>query len=148
MNFDEYWHRLVHRVHTGKEVLRGNEEVFYRLSCIYGETMVDGIEAYFDQRFAEFDADMDDLRATGFSDVASDFRHARTLMFGDALLDEQTVQHIIFKLLEETEETRPVLDELDKIYRRLIPRLEALADYKYEFGVREKLYLRDEADEA
>ena len=44
MDFDSYWKDLTHRVHQEKAVLTGPEELVYRLTCIYGETMVDGVE--------------------------------------------------------------------------------------------------------
>ena len=70
MDYDEYWHGLVDRVYREQAELHGDEERFYRLSCIYGETMVDGIEAYFERRFGEFPADMDALRSAGFGELA------------------------------------------------------------------------------
>ena len=141
MNFETYWKQLVDRVYDRHEVLSGKEELFYRWSCIYGETMVDGIEAYFDRRFDQFDADMDSLRAAGFSDVTSKYQQARKLMFGDKPLKRDLVEDTVEKLLtDESNDVQRTLTKLDKIYRQLIPRLEELADHKYEFGLRERLY--------
>lgn len=135
MDFDEYWHNLISRVYHHQVELDGNEERFYRLSCIYGETMVDGIEAYFERRFDEFPADMDSLRSEGFSEMASEFEFARKLLFGSTPLDRDTVEVTTMRLLDETEETEPVLAEIGKVYDRIIPQMERLAEYKYSFGL-------------
>lgn len=140
MDFDEYWHGLVDRVHHGRAALSGDEERFYRLSCIYGETMVDGIEAYFERRFDEFAADMEALLSAGFGELAGEFELARKLLFGSAPLDRETVEATITRLLDETEETEPVLSEIGKIYARVIPQCERLADYKYSFGLAAGLF--------
>ncbi len=58
MNFDSYWKDLIHRVYRQKAALHGPEDVLYRLTCIYGETMVDGVEAYFERRYDEFERGM------------------------------------------------------------------------------------------
>jgi hypothetical protein len=140
MNFEEYWGSLVNRVHVGREELRGDEERFLRLSCIYGETAVDGIEAYFGRRFDEFDADMAALRGAGLSELASEFERARKLLFGSAPLGRETVEATTVRLLDETEESKPVLVEIGKIYQRVIPQLDLLADYKYSFGLAAGLF--------
>jgi hypothetical protein len=140
MDFDTYWEQLVERVYKGHEVLFGKEELFYRLSCIYGETMVDGIEAYFDRRFDEFEADMEALQGTGLHGVATEFQRARKVIFGDVALDQPTVQVMVRKLLDGKDDVQPILAKIDSIYRQLIPQLELLADYKYEFGLRQGLY--------
>ena len=119
-SFDAYWFQLVDRVHNRHEVLSGKEDLFYRWSCIYGETMVDGIEAYFECRFDQWELDMESLRVAGFPDIASDFEEARQVIFGDAPLNETTVDAVIMKLLDESDDVQPVLAEIDKLYRRLI----------------------------
>ena len=139
MDFDQYWKNLIHRVHRQRAVLVGNEEVFFRLSCIYGETMVDGIESYFERRFDEFAPDMIALRNVGFGELASEFELARRLLFGSAPLDRKTVEARIM-LLDETEQSTPILAEIDKIYDRIIPQLEELADYKHSFGLKAALF--------
>jgi hypothetical protein len=140
MDFDAYWRQLVDRVYNQKEILVGNEELFYRWSCIFGETMVDGIESYFERRFDQFDADIAALQTAGFPEIAAEFQQARQVMFGDSPLDSEIVELTIQNLLDETEEALPISAEIDTIYRRLIPRLNALAEYRYEFGLRENLY--------
>ena len=143
--FDRYWAQLVDRVIGKHEVLSGAEELFYRWSCIYGETMVDGIEAYFERRFDQFKADMESLNTAGFADIAADFERARRLIFGACQLDRMTVEATITKLLDESEEVRPILAEIDNIYRRLIPRLNSLAEYKYAWGLSKNFYSVDPA---
>jgi hypothetical protein len=73
--FDAYWTQIVKRVYEDHEALCGKEELFYRWSCIFGETMVDGIEAYFERRFDQFDADMSALRVAGFPHVAYKYQY-------------------------------------------------------------------------
>ena len=140
MDFDKYWESLVNRVYREQAVLQGDEERFYRLSCIYGETMVNGIESYFERRFDEFAADMDALRSSGFGELASEFDLARQLMFGAAPLDRGTVEATVTRLLDETVESEPILEGLNKIYKRIIPLLEGLADYKYSMGIAAGLF--------
>jgi len=140
MNADEYWRDLVNRVFREQAELHGDEERFYRLSCIYGETMVDGIESYFERRFDEFATDMDALRGAGFGKLAAEYERARKLMFGSLPLDREVVETTTLRLLDETEESSPVLREIGSIYGRIIPQLEQLADYKYAFGLAAGLY--------
>ena len=144
MDFDAYWRQLVSRVHHHHEELHGCEALFFRWSCIYGETMVDGIESYFDRRFDQFDADMAALRSAGFADVAQDFVQARQVMFGIAPLDEELIERTARRLLEESPAAQQTLDQIGTIYERMIPRLEELAEHKYQFGLREHLYSEGE----
>ena len=135
MDFNEYWLSLVNRVYREQAELKGDEERFYRLCCIYGETAVDGIESYFERRFDEFVADMDALHREGFGKLASEFELARKLLFGSTPLDSESVEATIMRLSDEEEESAPVLAELSKMYDQIIPQLEQLADYKYSFGL-------------
>jgi len=143
--FEEYWKNLVDRVYHRHEILQDKEERFYRLSCIYGETMVDGIEAYFDRRFAEFDADMQALCSVGFLDVATLFQKARSIIFANANLEQHLVEAIISGLLDETDETKSIRDRLDEVYEHLIPCLEQMAHHKYQIGLEEGFYRPDTA---
>jgi hypothetical protein len=104
MNFDDYWRSLVKKVHDEQIQLQGDEEQFWRLSCIYGKSMVDGIEAYFDRRFDEFEADMQALRQAGFGELASEYEAVRILMFGAAPLERCFVETTVMKLLDEPPE--------------------------------------------
>jgi len=140
MNFDQYWQQLVGRVYRDHAILQGDEERFYRLSCIYGETMVDGIESYFERRYDEFAADMKALRSAGFGELAAEFELASKLLFGSATLDGKTVEATMKRVLDETEGPEHVLKKIGKIYDRIIPQLEQLADYKYSFGLEVGLF--------
>lgn len=140
MNFDSYWKQLITRVYKSNEILLGKEEIFFRISHIYGETMVDGIETYFERRFDQFDDDMEALRIVGFADIAAEFQLARLVMFGDLPLTQELVQANDRRLLNVSDDVRPILDQIDKIYARLIPRLEILAEYKYALGLSERFY--------
>ena len=144
--FDQFWERLVHRVHHQHERLQGQEALFFRLSCIYGETMVDGIEAYFERRFGEYEADMEALASVGFSDVAAEFGHARRLMFGELPLERSTVDVVLDKFAdwEDSGEAHAELVQLDQIYGRVIPRLEQLAVHRFQLGVDAGLYQDEE----
>jgi hypothetical protein len=83
---------------------------------------------------------MDALRKSEFDELASEFERARNILFGSAPLNRKTVEPVIMKLLDETEESKPVLEEIGKIYDRIIPQLENLADYKYSFGLEKGLF--------
>ena len=140
MESDAYWKNLIDRVYSQHEKLQGDEDLFYRLSCIYGETMVDGIESYFERRFDEYEMDMRTLTQCGFANIAADFGEARNVIFGDAPLEEALVKRIIVKLLDEDPAVSPTLNTLQVIYDRLIQTLEDLADYKYKFGLERGFY--------
>ena len=140
MDQDAYWKSLVERVHRRGERLSGAEDRYYRLSCLFGETMVDGLEAYFDRRYEEFDLDMEALVASGFPDIQSDYLAAKDLMFGVPSLTGQTVASVVNRLLDERDEDRALLAKLGAIYDRLIARLPAVADFRDAFGVENALY--------
>lgn len=140
MNFDSYWKILVHRVYRGGEVLTGPEETVYRLTCIYGETMVDGIESYFERRFSEYEKDMVLLADSGFGDIAADFSEAKNLMFGMAPLSESVVMPVIDRLLDEKHEDRAILDALGAVYDRLIARLPRVLVYRDTYARERQLY--------
>lgn len=139
MNQEDYWKNLVDRVYQDHEVLEGNEKDFYRLSFIYGETMVDGIEAYFERCFNEFEFDINLLQRIGFGQLASEFESARILLFGTEPLSRKIVETTVENLYEKNA-SKIILEKLDEIYERIIPQLEQLADYRNSFGLKEKLY--------
>ncbi|MGZ4974760.1 MAG: hypothetical protein ACXWDN_18540 [Limisphaerales bacterium] len=140
MNFDAYWKNLIHRVHKRGEALAGAEETVYRLTCIYGETMVDGVEAYFERRFQEYDLDMARLRNCGFEQIASDYSEAKHLLFGAAPLSEAVVVPIIDRLLDGKEDDRATLAALGTIYDRLIARLPLVLAYRDRYARESQLY--------
>jgi hypothetical protein len=140
MSFDQYWKTLVQRVANQREVLQGDEDAFYRLSCIVGETMVGGLAAYFDNRWMEFDADMQALEASGFSDVAVNFRAARELIFGDALLDADVVYDGVAKLFDESDEAQPMIAKVDAVNDELIPRFKDVGDARDRIGIANGFY--------
>lgn len=102
--------------------------------------MVDGIESYFERRFDYFTLDMTALRKTGFDDLAFEFESARHLLFGYAPLTPEIVEPVMLKILNETVDSEPLVKEISKIYTRIIPQLEILADYKYSFGLEKGLF--------
>jgi hypothetical protein len=140
MDFDTYWKNLIDRVYHQHEKLQGDEDLFYRLSCIYGETMVDGIEAYFERRFDEYEMDMKALTQCGFANIAADFSEARNVMFGDAPLEESLVKRIYVKLLDEDPSMSLTLNTLDVVYERMVQTMDDLDDYKYQFGLERGFY--------
>jgi hypothetical protein len=140
MNQDAYWKSLVGRVYGRGKPLSSAEDRFYRLSCIFGETMVDGLEAYFDRRFEEFDLDMAALVSSGFRDIQLDYLEAKNLLFGAAPLSKAVVASVVSRLLDEKEEDRILLEKLGTIYDRLITRLPEVATFRDVFGVENALY--------
>ncbi len=138
--FDEYWPELVGRVYSGKEILEGDEELLYRLTCIMGETLVDGLEAYFDRRYREFDRDMIALKASGFSGLARDFAEAKELMFGTVDMTEEVVRKVVLNLLDERPEDQATLDAIGEVYDRVIPAMDEVAEYRYQLGINSGLY--------
>lgn len=139
MNQEDYWENLVNRVYQKHEILQGNEKDFFRLSCIYGETMVDGIEAYFERCFNEFEFDINLLKRIGFIQIASEFESAQKLLFGTEPLSRKIVETTIENLYERND-SKIILEKLDEIYERIISQLEQLADYRNTFGLKAKLY--------
>jgi hypothetical protein len=144
MDFDTYWSDLVDRVYNRQETLAGPEELLYRLTCIYGETVVDGLEAYFDRRYAEFDKDMTALCEQGFEEISSDFREARRVMFGSMPLTKASVTPVILELLDEDEAVMPLLAKVNEIYDRLIVSLPRVLDARDCIGI-ENGYFREDA---
>lgn len=140
MDFETYWNNLIRRVYDDKAELRGPEERLYRLTCIYGETMVDGIEAYFERRFDEYERDMAALTENGFSDIVADFAEARKVMFGDAPLTEDTIEPVLNSLLHEDESLATEMQRIASIYSRLIDRLPDLLDCRDMIGVNNGLF--------
>lgn len=142
MNFDTYWKDLIHRVYHQNQTLTGPEALLYRLTCIYGETMVDGLEAYFERRYPSFDDDMQALSDQGFSGIADLYQQARQAMFGDAALTEETVVPVIDRLLddEQNEEDAAIIIKLDEISARLIPRLPDVLNVRDRIGIENGLF--------
>lgn len=102
--------------------------------------MVDGLESYFERRFAEFDFDMATLASSGFSDVQVDYIEAKKLLFGVSPLTESMVASVVSRLLDEKEEDRELLSTLGVIYDRLIARLPEVAVFRDNFGVEHGFY--------
>jgi hypothetical protein len=140
VDFDSYWSDLVDRVEDRQEALTGPEELVYRLTCIYGETMVDGIESYFERRFEEYDRDLETLRNHGFPALAADFAEARRIMFGTSPLTEAEIAPLLERFLEEDEALRDQARQLQAIYGRLVERLPDLLDYRDRIGVQAGLF--------
>lgn len=140
MDFDTYWKNLIRRVYDEQVVLRGAEERLYRLTCIYGETMVDGLEAYFERRFDEYESDMAALHEHGFSDIAADFAKAREVMFGDSPLTEDNIVPVLNSLLNEDESPATEIQQIAGIYSRLIERLPEVLDCRDKIGVDNGLF--------
>ena len=143
MDFDSYWKDLIDRVYHRKEELRGADELVYRLTSIYGETMVDGIEAYFERRCDEYERDMATLQEHGFADIAADFAKAQRVLLGDTPLTQETIEEIVDRLLSEDEVLVSVSEQISVIYDRLIPRLPDLLDRRDEIGVAHGLFEPD-----
>lgn len=135
MEFDVYWNNLIRRVYDEKVALNGPEELVYRLTCIYGETMVDGVEAYFERRYDEYDEDIAALNENGFSDIAADFEVARQIMFGDTPLTEAAIAPVLNRLLEEDEELTTEMQQIGLVYDRLTKRLPELLNRRDEIGI-------------
>lgn len=140
MDFDTYWENLIRRVYDEHAVLSDVEECVYRMTCIYGETMVDGVEAYFERRFSEYERDMAALIEHGFSEIASDFAEARTIMFGNSALTEEIVEPVLNCLLNEDESLVTEMQQIADIYSRLIDRLPAVLDCRDKIGVENGLF--------
>jgi hypothetical protein len=140
VDFDSYWSDLVDRVEERREVLIGPEEIVYRLTCIYGETMVDGIESYFERRFEEYDRDLEALKNHGFPALAADFEEARRIMFGTSPLTEAEIAPVLERFLDEDESFRDQTRQLQAIYGRLVESLPDLLDYRDRIGVEEALF--------
>lgn len=143
MDFDAYWKNLVDRVYHQREVLRGADELVYRLTSIYGETMVDGIEAYFERRCDEYVQDMSALKEHGFADIAADFAEARRVLLGDAPLTQDTIGDVIDRLFSDDETLAAERGQIDIIYKRLIERLPDLLNRRDEIAVANGLFDAD-----
>lgn len=143
MTFEEYWPSLVDRVFRRHEKLVGPEELVFRLTCIYGETMVDGLESYFERRSNEYELDQVSLIGNGLGDVAAEFQQARRLMFGDQPLTESIVSPVIERLLLECDSDRDLVAQIDLRYERLIELLPQVIDRRNEIGIIHSLFTAD-----
>ena len=144
MKFDEFWGKLVDKAVSDVDSLSEEEATFYRLTCIRGETMVDGIEAYFERRFSDYEKDMATLEEHGFKDLANDYRHAKSIMYGDNHLTEELVEDISEKLLDEDPSMEDVQQKIDEKYQKIIDKTEKLDEYRIDFGIK-KGFFEDEA---
>ncbi|QDT26650.1 hypothetical protein Enr10x_19600 [Gimesia panareensis] len=140
MNSDEYWKMLVERVYHQQEELVGIEETYYRLSCIYGETMVDGIQSYFERRVQEYQKDMTTLVDHGFKPVADEYANAKSIMFGQNDLTPESVDEFYDRMCEDEDLDNRIDQQLGPVYDRLIEQLEDLNEYIYQFGIKHQLY--------
>ncbi|MCA8988875.1 MAG: hypothetical protein KDA78_14595 [Planctomycetaceae bacterium] len=140
MDFETYWRNLIHRVYVEQEELRGPEERLYRLSCIYGETMVDGVEAYFERRFDEYDSDIAALNESGFQHIAADFAEARNVMFGESPLMKDLIDPVVCSLLNEDKSVANEMEKIATIYSRLIDSLPDLLDCRDRIGLENQLF--------
>lgn len=143
MDFDSYWKDVIDRVYHRNEPLAGPEELVYRLTCIYGETMVDGIEAYFERRYDEYEADLRALRDIGFSEITADFDEARQVMFGDLPLTESSITPVVDQLLQQDETVEGISEQVGVIYDRLVERLPRVLERRDEIGVVNGLFQLD-----
>lgn len=143
MDFDTYWKHLIDRVYQQREVLSGAEELVYRLTCIYGETIVDGIEAYFERRCDEYERDIAAMNENGFADIATDFAEARSVLFGNAPLTEETINPVLDRLLRDDTDLKAERKQINAIYDRLIDRLPELLDRRDEIGALNGLFDAD-----
>ena len=140
MDFDTYWNDLIDRIYNQKIKLQGAEADLYRLTCIYGETMVDGVEAYFERRYEEYDTDMKLLSRFGFNSIASDFHQVKTIMFGDEEMTKEVVIPVVDRLLEEYENDKHILEKINEIYDRLIDSLPSILKVRDQIGVDNNFY--------
>ncbi|QDU03297.1 hypothetical protein V6x_30090 [Gimesia chilikensis] len=141
MDSDEYWKSLVERVYHQHETLVGVEETYYRLSCIYGETMVDGVQSYFERRVQEYQKDMTSLVEHGFQPIADEYNAAKSIMFGPDDLTTESVDELIDRMCEDEDLDSRIDQQLGPVYDRLTEQLEDLNEYIYQFGIRHQLYL-------
>lgn len=126
MDFYEYWKLLVVRVFHEQEVLVGVEDIFYRLSCIYGETMVDGIQSYFERRVDEYKKDRTVLREHGFGNIADEFEVAKLIMFGEGELTPEGVEQVFDQYYQDEKLEDRIDQQLGPTYDRLIEQLDVL----------------------
>ena len=140
ISFDEYWCSLIHRVYHGRETLQGVEDSFYRLSCIYGESMVDGIESYFDRRWQEFEKDMHALSEAGFNDIAIEYRAISAELYGGAELSQALIDSVAECLRKQSAPWQAAQRNIDAMYDRVIPRLDTLVNYRDQLGLSAGLY--------
>jgi hypothetical protein len=142
LSFDEYWEKIINKVFHSKEELSANDLLFYRLTCIRGEIMVDGIESYFERRFDEFKNDMNLLNEIGFKDIAEILYIIKRKMFGENELNEEIVNEIVEKLLDEDPNYMEIQNEINKSYLEIIEKIDRLDKYRMEYGIKNKLFTK------
>ena len=149
MTFDEYWENLFEKIYDQKSGLKLSklktnlskaDLTLYRLTCIRGETMVNGIEAYFEQRFEEFENDMNILKEIGFQSLAEKYYNVKKIMFDEKEFTRQNFVKIFDGLLNEEPEYIIMQEKIDKMYSNVIAEIGKLDDYRLEFGIKNGLF--------
>jgi hypothetical protein len=156
LNFDTYWEKLIGKVYVSNtgvlnqnylNELSPNDLIFYQLTCIRGETMVDGVEAYFERRFDEFESDMNLLKTVGFQDLAEKYFQVKKIMFGENEMKKEFIENFFdkyYSLLCEDENYRAGWEnEIDKLSLEIMDIImERFDDYRMEFGIENELFKR------
>jgi hypothetical protein len=148
LTFDEYWDNLIRKIYvprTGKEnqnalkELSTNDLIFYRLGCIRGETTVDGVQAYFERRFNEFESDMKLLTENGFQDLAEKYYRVKMIMFGENILTEEFIDEYFEEYYSSDNDEME--KEIDDVSMEIIKIIEERFDnYRIEFGIKNGLF--------
>jgi hypothetical protein len=151
LNFDEYWKNLINKIYIPNsgllnqdvlEKLSPNDLIFYQLTCIRGEIMVDGIESYFERRFDKFESDIKLLNKMGFQKIAEKIYNVKMIMFGKKALDTEIVERTIDKLLDEDSNYILIQEKINKIYLEIIENIELLDNFRMEFGIKNGLFTK------
>ena len=147
LTFDEYWEKILKKIDSTKEELSRNDLIFYQLTCIRGETMVDGPVAYFQRRFDEFENDMNLLKEIGFQDLAEKYLEIKKIIFGEKLLNTEALDEFDEKFYSDDEEKAdfPAIEQLEKeispIYDEIIDIIDKrFDDFRMEFGIKNGLF--------
>jgi hypothetical protein len=147
LSLDDYWKKLVVKIHNTKEELPSTDLTFYRLTSIRGEMMVDGPIAYFQRRFDEFENDMNLLKEIGFQDLAEEYLKIKKIMFGEKNLNVETITEFDDRYYSDEEAAAdfPAMDQLEKeispSYDKIVNIIkERFEDYRIKFGIKNGLF--------
>jgi hypothetical protein len=149
LSFDEYWENLIGRIYTLKsespnqdsiEKPTQNDLIFYRLTCIRGETMVSGVLGYFESRCDEFEDDMLLLKQVGFQHLAEKFCKAKNVLLGEEAINRSNFEPLFTKILDEEPNFVVLEKEIDKIFSDIIDDIEQLDEYRFKFAIQNGLF--------
>jgi len=118
--FRKLWRELVHRVHDtdlGYAGLSDPEKKYFAVGLLEGEVYNGGFDQYFHNSSSDYYSDAEvGLEEIGAMQSLSLLRQAKQIVFGDAVIPEDTEQRREILLQRDFDSYAKQLDELDRLF--------------------------------